>query len=111
MPSSPLAVIDAHGRHAQAVHFTKDSKLLISAGQDAHIRLWSVPGFAPAGAFDGHKNSVNSISFTPGEQLLATGSSDATVRLWSFPEGRCLPTLPRPLSALFSPYGDRLATI
>jgi WD40 repeat protein len=109
--ASEVAVINAHGRHAQAVHFTRDGKLLVSVGQDARVRLWSVPGFAAAGAFEGHKNSVNSISFTPEEQLLATGSTDGTVRLWAFPEGRCLHTLSKQVSGVFAPDGDRLATI
>jgi WD40 repeat protein len=110
MPSE-VAVIDAHGRHAQAVRFTKDGKLLVSVGRDARVRLWEVPGFSAAGAFEGHKNSVNSLSFTPNEQLLATGSTDGTVRLWSFPEGRCLRTLEKQVTAVFAPDGDRLATI
>jgi WD40 repeat protein len=109
--AAEAAVIDAHGRHAQAVRFTKDGKLLVSVGQDARVRLWSVPGFAAAGTFEGHKNSVNSISFTPDEQLLAAGSTDGTVRLWSFPEGRCLHTLDRQVTGVFAPVGDRLATI
>jgi len=104
-------VIEAHGRHAQAVRFTRDGKLLVSAGQDACVRLWSVPSFAAAGSFEGHKNSVNSLSFSPDEQLLATGSTDGTVRLWSFPDGRCLHTLEKQATAVFAPDGDRLATI
>jgi WD40 repeat protein len=105
------AVIDAHGRHAQAVRFTKDGKLLVSVGQDARVRLWTVPDFAAAGTFEGHKNSVNSLSFTPDEQLLATGSTDGTVRLWSFPGGRCLHTVERQVTGVFALDGDRLATI
>jgi WD40 repeat protein len=111
MASPEPAVIEAHGRHAQAVRFTKDSKLLVSVGQDACVRLWSVPGFAAVASFEGHKNSVNSLSFNPDERLLATGSTDRTVRLWSFPEGRCLHTLDKQLTGVFAPDGDRLATI
>jgi len=109
--ATEAAVIDAHGRHAQAVRFTRDGKLLVSAGQDAYVRLWSVPSFTAAGTLEGHTNSVNSLSFTAGDQLLATGSTDGTVRLWSFPEGRCLHTLPRQATGVFAPEGDRLATI
>ena len=104
-------VIDAHGRHAQAVAFTKDGKLLVSTGQDACVRLWSVPGFEAAAVFEGHTNSVNSISFSPDSALLATGSTDGTVRVWSFPKGGCLHVLPKQLSARFSPDGAHLATI
>src|ERR1700687_2404539 len=101
MAPAAVAVIDAHGRHAQAVQFTKDGKLLVSVGQDARVRLWSVPGFAAAGTFEGHKSRVSSISLAPVQQLLATGSTDGTVRLWSFPDGRCLETLEKQVTGVF----------
>jgi WD40 repeat protein len=94
MPATPTTqepiVLDTHGRHAQAVAFTRDAKRLVSAGQDACVRLWSVPSFQAEGAFEGHGNSVNSLSFSPDGSLLATGSTDGTVRVWSFPQGKCL---------------------
>jgi WD40 repeat protein len=104
-------ILDAHGRHAQAVAFTKDGKRLLSTGQDACIRLWSVPGFQPEGVFKGHANSVNSLSFSPDGSLLATGSTDGTVRIWSFPHGTCLHVLAKQTIPSFSPDGAYLATI
>jgi WD40 repeat protein len=104
-------VLDAHGRHAQAVAFTRDGKRLVSTGQDACIRLWSVAGFQAEGVFEGHANSVNSMSFSPDDTLLATGSTDGTVRIWSFPQGRCLHILEKQTTARFSPDGAQLATI
>ncbi len=109
-PREPI-VIDAHGRHAQAVAFTKDGKRLVSTGQDACVRLWSVPDFQADGVFEGHSNSVNSLSFSPDGSLLATGSTDGTVRVWSFPQGKCLHTFAKQLTAKFSPDGALLATI
>src|SRR5215212_6430115 len=100
--SKEVAVIDAHGRHAQAVHFTTDGKLLVSAGQDAMVRLWSTSDFSAAGALAGHKNSVNSLSFTSDEKLLVTGSSDKTVRIWDFSARCSLQTIPKQLTAVFA---------
>ena len=85
-PGEPI-VIDAHGRHAQAVAFSKDGKWLVSTGQDACIRLWSVPGFQAAGVFEGHANSVNSISLSPDGSLLATGSPRPVERHRGTPSG------------------------
>jgi len=110
-PTREPIVIDAHGRHAQAVAFTKDGNRLVSTGQDACVRLWSVPGFQAVGVFEGHQNSVNSLSFSPDETLLATGSTDGTVRLWSFPQGQCLHVLAKQSTAWFAPDGKRLASI
>jgi WD40 repeat protein len=104
-------VLDAHGRHAQAVAFSKDGSRLVSAGQDACVRLWSVPGFQAEGVFEGHGNSVNTLSFSPDGSRLASGSTDGMVRVWSFPQGKCLHLLAKQLTARFSPDGTHLATI
>lgn len=109
--TKPPLVLDAHGKHAQAVHFTRDGKHLVSAGQDARVRVWSVPGFKAERALEGHEKSVNGLSFSADEKLLATGSSDPSVRVWSFPDGRCLFALEKQVSAALSPAGDHLATI
>jgi WD40 repeat protein len=103
--------IDAHGRHAQCVRFTKDGKLLVSAGQDAHVRLWAMAGFDAVASFAGHKNSVNSLSFTHDDRLLATGSSDGSVRVWSFPAGAHVRTFDKQGTGVFARQGDRLATL
>lgn len=108
--TTEVAVIDTHARHAQAVHFTQDNKWLVSVGQDACVRLWSVPGFAAARAFMGHRNCVNSLAFTRDEQLVATASSDGSVRVWAFPSGDCRHHFEQQVAATLSPDGSMLAT-
>ncbi len=104
-------VLEAHGKHAQAVEFTLDGKKLVSVGQDRYVRVWSVPAFKPVAAFEGHRNSVNTIAFSPDGALLATGASDGTVRVWSFPEGRCVHILEDQGTPVFSPDDVTLATV
>jgi WD40 repeat protein len=104
-------VLQAHGKHAQCVTFTRSGRLMLSAGQDKQIRIWSVPGFKPVGAIVGHRNSVNSLSFSPDEKHLATSSSDGTVRVWSFPGGTSDLVLQKQNAARFSPSGRYLATL
>jgi WD40 repeat protein len=110
MPSEPH-VIEAHGKHAQAVAFTGAGKRLVSTGQDACVRLWSVPSFRPEGAFTGHGKCVNTLSFTLDERALATGASDSTVRLWSFPAGERRHVLEKQTQGAFGPDGHHVATI
>src|ERR1700693_2948315 len=110
MATGEPTVIEAHGRHAQAVAFSKDGKRLVSTGQDACVRLWSVPGFRAGGVFEGHANGVNSLSLSPDGTLLATGSTDGTVRGGSFPQGKFPHVLSKQLTATFSPDGELLAT-
>ncbi len=108
--AQPIAVFDAHGKHAQRAVFTADGETLVTCGQDARIRLWKVPSFAPDGAFEGHSASVNTLSFSADGGLLASGSSDGTARIWSFPGGRELDVLDGQVSAAVSPTGG-FATI
>lgn len=106
----PTIVLDAHGRHAQAVAFTPDGELFLSCGQDAAVRLWRLPGFRPAGVFEGHAKSVNSLALAPDMTRLATGSSDGTVRVWTFPYGEVLHVLDGH-TAVFSPDGRFVMTL
>jgi WD40 repeat protein len=106
-----IADFDAHGKHAQAVAFTKDGKLLVSVGQDARVRLWKAGDWKPAGVFEGHGKSVNSIAFAPDGKRLATSSTDGTVRVWTFPEGKAAGVLEGQVAAAFAPDGKRLATV
>jgi WD40 repeat protein len=77
---APAYVIDAHGRHGQAVTFTPDGQLLVSAGQDATIRAWNSHDGAPVFALTGHDNVVNDVVVH--DQLVVSASTDRTVRLW-----------------------------
>ena len=108
--AEPVAVFEAHGKHAQRALFTADGETLVTCGQDACIRLWRVPSFASDGAFEGHAASVNTLSFSADGGLLASGSSDGTVRIWSFPGGRELDVLDGQVAAAVSPAGG-FATI
>ncbi len=110
MPNPPL-VLEAHGKHAQAVHFTRDGKHLVSCGQDATTRVWSVPGFRPERTLDGHEKSVNALSFSADESRLATAASDPSVKLWSFKDGKVLHTFDKQIHAALGPDGDHLVTI
>lgn len=107
---APL-VLDAHGKHAHCVRFTKDGKYLVSAGQDGIVRLWATADFQQVGMFEGHTDSVHSLTFSSDESLLASSSADGSVRVWSFPSGECERSLAGQTGAVFSPKGSTLATI
>ena len=110
MPKPPL-VLEAHGKHAQAVHFTRNGKHLLSCGQDATVRVWSVPGFQQQRHLDGHAKSVNALAFTADEKRLLTSSSDPSVKLWSYPAGKLLHTFEGQVTGAIGPDGAHLVTI
>ncbi|MCB2264141.1 MAG: hypothetical protein LGR52_14570 [Candidatus Thiosymbion ectosymbiont of Robbea hypermnestra] len=75
-----------------AVRFTADGKTLISAGEDRHIRHWSVPDWqiqqqwpAPAGVF--------SLALSPDGKRLASAGQDDAITIWSMATGEPTRTL------------------
>ena len=88
-----IEIFRAHESYILGIIFTRDDSILITAGMDNLVKLWSVPGWEYIRTLAGHDNSVNSLALSPDETTLVTGSSDQTVRLWSFPDGELLQTL------------------
>jgi WD40 repeat protein len=108
---SEAVEIIAGTSHINDVLFTHDSQLLVSAGMDGLIKLWSTRTWAQVGEIRGHEKSVNMLSLSPAGDLLVSGSSDKTVRIWRFPDGSEFASLPVKASgAHLSPDGKWLAT-
>ena len=110
MPKPPL-VLDAHGKHASAVRFTRDGKHLVSGGLDPALRVWSVPGFKSEHVLEGHQKGVHALAFRADGKRLVTSSNDPSVKLWSFPEGECLLTLEKQVLGALGPDGSHLVTL
>ena len=88
-----LTTFDAHAGQVLDLTFTPESDVLISAGMDNMVKLWSVDDWELIATLEGHEKSVNSLALSPEGRTLATGSSDATVGLWSLPNRELLHTL------------------
>ncbi len=108
---NPPIVLEAHGKHAQCVRFTRDGRYLISGGFDAKIRFWQRPSFTPGLVIEGHDKSVNAIALDHDEVHLASASSDGTLRVWSLPLGSHLYTVKGMTSAAFHPTRSVLAAL
>lgn len=108
----------AHDKPISAVAFSRDGKILATAGYDRTVKLWDVHDLKPNStepeAYSLHEGgAIRSVSFSP-DGLMAT-ANDETVRLWN-PKtleevGRIPAAHPRSVLAVaFSPDGKRLAT-
>jgi WD40 repeat protein/uncharacterized caspase-like protein len=90
---SELGAIKGHGRGVSKVTFSRDGKLLASAGTDNTIKIWDVTTRAELRTLAGHTASIESIDFTPDGQLLASASEDGSTFLWDTKTGEHLLTL------------------
>lgn len=80
--------------HEAAVNtaaFSPDSSLLVTAGDDATLRVWRVGQLLDDTAepqplvLRGHTAKVVHLAFSPDGRTLASSSWDNTIRLWSVP--------------------------
>ncbi|WP_433727554.1 WD40 repeat domain-containing protein [Actinoplanes sp. CA-051413] len=78
----------------QTTSFSPDGRLLVTAGDDAKIRLWTMPGGRLSTVLDDHVGAVRSAEFSADGRTLATGGNDGVVRLWDVASARLLAAMP-----------------
>jgi WD repeat-containing protein 61 len=63
--------------------YSPDGRYLLTAGRDAHLRLWDVEaGYVEHHSIVAHLFTINHLAFSPDGLLLATCSMDKSIKLW-----------------------------
>ncbi len=77
-------VLRGHELSVSGMHFTADSRRLLTGSGDGSIRIWNADSENPGSAsvLRGHKDRISVVAISPDLHWLATGSEDSTVRLW-----------------------------
>jgi len=88
-----IGAIKGHGKGINAVVFSRDAKLIASAGTDNTIKIWDVATQRELKTLTGHIASIESIDFSPDGKLLASASDDGSTFLWDTTTGEHLLTL------------------
>jgi WD40 repeat protein len=74
--------LKGHTGWVRALAVTSDSKVLISAGDDATIRFWDLSNGRCFRTLKAHTAAVRGITLSPDGMKLASASWDRTVKLW-----------------------------
>lgn len=63
--------------------YSPDGRHLLTAGRDAHLRIWDVAaGYQAQQSIVAHMFTINHLAFSPDARLLATCSMDKSIKLW-----------------------------
>lgn len=84
--NSAEQVLRFHDGAVNAVAYLKDGRA-VTAGEDAHIALWSPGDTKPSTVLDGHKGPISGLAVSPDGATLASASWDRTIRLWPLAGG------------------------
>jgi hypothetical protein len=77
-----------HTGRINAVAFSADSKLAVSAGNDGTICVWQTRDGRILSRLCGHAGPVTGVALTPNGRELISGGADGTVRIWDVRAGR-----------------------
>ncbi|MEA2143827.1 MAG: hypothetical protein QOI64_2257, partial [Solirubrobacteraceae bacterium] len=108
------SVVVARHKGARVARFDRDGRRVLTAGEDANARLWTMAGGQIASFPHGKGVDIFDAAISPDGRVVATAGSDGAVRIWSAESGRLLHKLAldlQPLYSLqFSADGERILT-
>jgi platelet-activating factor acetylhydrolase IB subunit alpha len=112
LPRPPAKfVLKGHRDNVTAVRFHPDMELVVSASEDATMRVWDFENGRIERTLKGHTGAVRDLAFDPKGTLLASCSNDLTIKIWDFTSSyNCVKTLhghDHTISSVrFTPSGD-----
>lgn len=115
-PAEPGSVVlGSHKVPVHAVAVTADSRVILTAGDEATIRLWDALKGEPKGTIaSGHSGPILAMACSPDGKAVITGSADRTARVLSLADAKPIRTLSGHAGAVnsvaVSPDGNRVVT-
>lgn len=75
--------LSSHSNSVFVVKFSPDGKFLLSAGRDAHLKVWNVEkNFELQKDIVAHMFTINDIAYSPDGNYFVTCSMDKSVKVW-----------------------------
>jgi WD40 repeat protein len=108
-----VAFLRGHKGPINDVAFSRNGRLIVTAGSDGTARVWSATTLLPLGVIGKERGApIYSSAFSPSGRLVVAGL-DNQARIWSWRKrtpGTTLPQRGRVLAVGFSPDGRRVVT-
>ncbi|WP_372368027.1 DUF4062 domain-containing protein [Candidatus Uabimicrobium sp. HlEnr_7] len=82
------ATLDGHDSIVGSIHFTPDSKKLISGSMDKTVRLWNTKNTGTNIQAPEHKFLVSAMAISQDGKYIASGSYDQNIILWDGETGK-----------------------
>ena len=77
-------IIQAHANSVFTITYSPDGRYLISAGRDAHLKVWDVhQDYELKHDVAAHMFAINHLVFSPDGHYFASGSMDKTIKVWN----------------------------
>lgn len=85
--------LTGHRSPITRVRFHPHYSIMVSASEDATIKVWDYESGEFEHTLKGHTDVVQDLSFDPTGALLASCSADMQIKIWDFTSYQCMKTL------------------
>jgi WD40 repeat protein len=77
--------LNGHSNSVFSVKYAPDSKMMLSVGRDAHIRVWDIDSdYLEIESIPAHMYAINDLAFSPGGEHFVTCSMDKSIKVWDY---------------------------